>query len=808
MALALATLPPAPARAADATVRNCTESGLREAIAATAGSGTVLFDCGGPATITLTAPIVVPTGTSLTIRGERLITISGGGAVRLFEVAAGAALTLDGLTLAGGAGGDGGAVLNLGDLTVIGAAFVDNRADFGGAIASRGTARVSDSVFSRNQARFDGGAIAVLGGAFALDDSRLEGNSAGGSGGGIFSAARLTVQRTRIQGNSASSGGGLHSVAGAATLSDSEVSANRATTDGGGARNEGDLALIGSTVAGNTTATGSAGGIDNTGTLTLTNSTVSGNQAAGNGGGIESYGTLRMTAATVAANGAGGTGGGVFNGPSATAVLTSTLLAGNSAAQGLDCTGALTSGGNNLLQRSAGCTFAPGVGDLLDMDPLLGPLADNGGPSRTHALLPGSPAVDVVSELDPFRCQIRDQRGVNRPIGLGCDIGAFELGFVVNSLADAPAHNPLVRVCATSPPASVCTLRAALQHANALSGMQAITFAVSGTITLSPAAVDPMRPEIEPDGIADLDITQDVIIIGRRQITLDGAGDPEIGGVLHVAAGVRATVVGLTIRDGAGLSGAGVRNEGNLTLIDSVVTGNSAAQSGGGISNEGVLSLVQVTVSDNSASSDGGGINNPAGSQLTIADSTISGNAATGLLADGGGISTAGKATLTNVTVSDNRAAQDGGGIAVLGGGTDALRLNNVTVAGNTADASHTDENHSGDGGGISIQNGSGDVTLMNSLLAGNEDLSSGIGVQVRPDCAGSFISLGYNLVGVAGTGGADRCIPAAGPGDQLGSAAHPLLAGLGPLQDRGGPTKTRPLLTGSPALEAGSPAP
>jgi CSLREA domain-containing protein/uncharacterized repeat protein (TIGR01451 family) len=815
LALALAVLPAAPARAANAIVQTCDEAGLLAAIEATASDGTVSFDCGAPATITLTSTIQVrttpgsPNPTNLTIQGDGLITISGGGAVRPFAVGPAATLTLDGLTIAGGfrSGESGGAVLNEGTLDVTGVVFVDNRADSGGAIYNEGVAHVSGSVFYRNRAAIDGGAVAVAGGTFSLDDGRLEGNSAGGSGGGIFNAGQLAVQGTRIQGNSAASGGGLHSVAGAVTLRDSELSGNRAGADGGGVRNEADLALIGSTVAGNS-AGGSAGGVaNNAGALALTNSTVSGNQASGNGGGIASYGGLRLTAATVAANRASGTGGGIFSG-AGTAVLTSTLLAGNSATLGLDCAGAIMSGGYNLLQRDAGCGFASDPSDLVNQDPLLGPLADNGGPSRTHALLPGSPAVDVVIATDQLRCQIRDQRGVNRPVGLGCDIGAFELGFVVNSLADAPAFNPTIGVCATST-AGECTLRAAIQHANALFGKQAITFAVTGTITLSPDSVDPMRVDIEPDQIADLDIREDAIIIGRGagQTIVDGAGDPEIGGVLHIAPGVTATIVGVMFRGGnagANRFGGGVRNEGQLALMDSVVSSNSADR-GGGIANTGTLALIRTTVSGNSAGSGGGGIDSGTGAHLAIAESTISGNAATGLFAIGGGISSAGRATLTNVTLSDNSAAQDGGGIAVLSGGADAVRLNNVTVAGNTADA---DANNSGNAGGIYVQNGSGDVTLMNSLLAGNQDRTpAGFAAQIRPDCAGSFTSLGYNLVGVVGTGGDDTCVAGAGPGDQLGSASRPLVAGLGPLANNGGPTRTRALLTGSPALNAGSPA-
>jgi hypothetical protein len=108
-----------------------------------------------------------------------------------------------------------------------------------------------------------------------------------------------------------------------------------------------------------------------------------------------------------------------------TLTLTNTIITGN---QWYACekfasgtTGNVVSGGNNLVQDDS-CN--PVGSDLIVGDALLGPLADNGGPTLTHALLSGSPALDAA---DPAACPATDQRGVARPQGAGCDVGAFEL---------------------------------------------------------------------------------------------------------------------------------------------------------------------------------------------------------------------------------------------------------------------------------------------------------------------------------------------------------------------------------------------
>ena len=162
-----------------------------------------------------------------------------------------------------------------------------------------------------------------------------------------------------------------------------------------------------------------------TATLILLDSTIGGNSTSiGNGGGIDNYNTLTVLNSTVNGNTAGQRGGGILNSSGGTITLNTTIIAGNTAVSGgPDCSGIPASQGHNLIGDSSGCSFTAATGDLLNVDPLLGPLQDNGGPTFTHALLPGSPAIDAG---DDATCLDTDQRGISRPQRAACDIGAYE----------------------------------------------------------------------------------------------------------------------------------------------------------------------------------------------------------------------------------------------------------------------------------------------------------------------------------------------------------------------------------------------
>jgi hypothetical protein len=199
------------------------------------------------------------------------------------------------------------------------------------------------------------------------------------------------------------------------TLNNLTVANGRADNAGGGILNLGTLEVNNSTISGNRAGTFS-GGIHNVGTLTVNNSTISGNSAGTDNGGIgnASAGTLTVNNSTISGNSANNNGGGIGNG--STATLNNTIVANN---EGGNCAGLpVTDDGGNLEWPGNDCGFA------LSADPLLGPLADNGGPTQTHALQPDSPAIDAAVECPP---PATDQRGVSRPQGDACDIGSFEL---------------------------------------------------------------------------------------------------------------------------------------------------------------------------------------------------------------------------------------------------------------------------------------------------------------------------------------------------------------------------------------------
>jgi Chlamydia polymorphic membrane protein (Chlamydia_PMP) repeat len=236
-------------------------------------------------------------------------------------------------------------------------------------------------------------------------------------------------------------GGGIYNATGTLTLINSTVSGNRADGSGGGIYNAtGTLTLINSTVSGNLADSG--GGITNdSGALKLINSTIADNTSHRPGGGILNAtigAQMVMTFCTVYGNTSDGEGGGIWNGTTNSTgqlVMWNSLVAGNKAPAGPDILGRLTSQGYNLIQNTQNTTFASNQEhetDLLQVAPsALGidaVLKDNNGSTQTHALLVGSVAID---RIPPNDCRIQDittdQRGVRRPQGGGCDIGAYEL---------------------------------------------------------------------------------------------------------------------------------------------------------------------------------------------------------------------------------------------------------------------------------------------------------------------------------------------------------------------------------------------
>ena len=195
---------------------------------------------------------------------------------------------------------------------------------------------------------------------------------------------------------------------------------------GGGIENRGTLTVSSSTFSDNSAVNGHGGGIFNGGTLTVSSSTFSGN-SADFGGGIENRGTLTVSSSTFSDNSAffpNDRGGGAINVAHLTMTVSSTIFA-NSPMGGNCSTTNFASLGDNISSDATCVRINVGLNDRNDTNPLLNALANNGGPTQTFALQNTSPAINEV-RINTGTCSGTDQRGVARPIGPRCDIGAVE----------------------------------------------------------------------------------------------------------------------------------------------------------------------------------------------------------------------------------------------------------------------------------------------------------------------------------------------------------------------------------------------
>ncbi len=367
---------------------------FREAIAAAvgaAGDDIVAFDgmvFGSAQTIILSlGEIVITPNGSLTINGTGadLLTIDGNLASRILVVNAGATAFINDLTFTRGNGvgtlntGRGGAIYNAGGTTVINNSVITgNTSPNGGGLnnASAGTPSVP--------------------GNLTFNNCIVSNNTATGSGGGMqnFSTSTVTINHSTFMGN-----------------------ISNGTTGGGGGQFNGGVRITNSTFANNSAPSGSGGGIQSNGTLgtILTNVTLSGNSSLNNGGGIH-RGTTNVNFfirnSIVAGN------NGVSTSPDVT-----------------NSTGGLNSEGNNII-GNVGTSTGWIASDLLNINPMLGMLADNGGFGMTFLPMAGSPAIDggqnCVVDLtcatnNPPQAVTTDQRGVARPSGAAVDIGSVEV---------------------------------------------------------------------------------------------------------------------------------------------------------------------------------------------------------------------------------------------------------------------------------------------------------------------------------------------------------------------------------------------
>jgi len=404
------------ANAATLTVSSLANSGtgtLRAQVAAAAPGDTIDFSVTG--TITLTTFMDIGKDLTITGPGAGNLSLNGNAQTRMFRINSGV-VRISGLTLTNGSansqsvGGVNvirGGTINLvgGALTLTSCILSDSSARHGGGIyVGGGSLTISSSTLSGSS---DGSGIYMGGGSLLMTDSTVSGNLAGESGGGVFlnTNATATVKNSTVSGNSARGQFG----------------------GGGGFFNHGNLTITQSTISGNsTTAFRPDAGVDG-------------------GGGIYNFGVLTVTASTISANTAYH-GGGIHT-SSNPLTMSNSIVAGNTAHRfAPDLLGSVSAGDYNLVQNMQN---TPGLGlsgtnNVTGQSPLLGALANNGGPTLTHALLAGSPAIDTGDPNFDISNLPYDQRGVGytRKSGTRIDIGAFELQQAPAITSITPASGP------------------------------------------------------------------------------------------------------------------------------------------------------------------------------------------------------------------------------------------------------------------------------------------------------------------------------------------------------------------------------
>lgn len=266
-------------------------------------------------------------------------------------------------------------------------------------------------------------------------------DGSGSAGGGItanLTTILMTITGSRIFANHPTGGiGGVRLDGDNASVTDTEITNNTATVIGG-ISGIGDMTITGSTISGNSATSSRSGGLEvaDPSSVDLINTTLSGNSAATDGGGAYVDGDLDVFSVTIAGNTATNDGGGVHFGGHGSFSAHNSILGDNidlsSGTHAPDCFGLIENQGYNLVEdhNSATCQMDLPNNDVTG-DPVLGVLAPNGGPTETHALLAGSPAIDAGDPETPGSlnaCPATDQRGLLRGAGAGrCDIGAFEV---------------------------------------------------------------------------------------------------------------------------------------------------------------------------------------------------------------------------------------------------------------------------------------------------------------------------------------------------------------------------------------------
>ena len=595
------------------------------------------------------------------------------------------------------------------------------------------------------------------------------------SGGGIYNSGSLTITNSTISNNAATLGGGAYNsnatedVSASLTVIDSTFTNNSANHGGGiynfGTNGSATVVLVGSTFTGNI-ANGSGGGIGNSSlsgaaSLTVTNSLFVGNAVGSRGGGIVNYGykgqaTLDLTNSTIAANQAATSGGGIYSYGDSAVTLHNTIIAENVAAEEVDlyCKPATLTGSYNLIGdgegqdlvhevdgNQIGTTSEPldplfvlapsdggdGWGDDLTTDDIDESLNDDYGDLQLQLESPAMNAGSNALALDPWGQPLTvDVLGNKRFFEVTVDIGAIEYHtppgviYIVTSLENTIAND------------GVLTFLEAFQAANTNA---AVGDAPAGETDLQDVIrfAEGLSGTVSVNG-GELLIQDDLMIEGPETASLifDAGGQNR---VFTIEPDVSVYLSDIIITGGSASEGGGIYNQGNLSVVSSLLTENDATQKGGGIYNLGTLEILDSTLSSNTSdvtndNHGGGAIYNEG--DLTINGSTLAGNEAnytdtnSNLYYTGGGAiyNNAGSLTLTDSVLSENSSERNGGAIYNHLG---TVVIDGSTISENTAQC---------DGGGIdntvTSESGVASLTITNSTIAHNIAADRGGGLYHR----------------------------------------------------------------------------
>ncbi len=587
--------------------------------------------------------------------------------------------TLANVTFSGNsaANNGGGMFTDNSNLVLTNVSFDSNSAIKGGGIySSWGGATLTNAIFSGNTASYGGGMYSYRGGG-TLTNAIFSGNTASYGGGMYNDRGGGTLTNVTFSGNMATSGGGMYGTFDFSTLTNVAFNNNEAISHGGGIYVvESHSQLTNVTFNGNEAANGGGMTHASVSSSTLTNVTFSGNKATDKGGGLENlFSDLVLTNVTFNSN-SSGNGGGIytyydegwnFN-------IRNVILWGNTATMSGEQIYAagvgIVSINSGVVQ--GGCPTGSTCTNIITADPKLGTLGDYGGYTQSIPLLPGSSAIDVGNNT---YCPSTDQRGVSRPQGAACDIGAFESTGAILYAKPGGLESGFCNTWATA-----CELRYALfssigQEIWVAAGTykptsdiynRYATFDLKSSMALYGGFVGTETARDQRNPAANVTILSGDLLGDDSGFTNNNENSLNV-----VVCRYQNNVVldGFKITGGNANMyasadpwdrGGGIHNDScNLSLTNMTISGNSAINGGGMCNYNSSPVLTNVTFSGNSASSGGGGISNHYHSEPVLTNVTFNGNSAD--RSGGGMYNVEADPALISVTFSSNSATEGGG---------------------------------------------------------------------------------------------------------------------------------------------------